>query len=55
MSDTQRPRRGRESLFDALAGNPATVALLGLATIAEARGDAIAADELRARARLIRT
>ena len=54
-SGAQRPRQGRESLFDALAGNPATVALLGLATIAEARGDATAADELRARARLIRT
>jgi len=54
-SDAQRPRQGRESLFDALAGRPATAALLGLATIAEARGDATAADELRARAGLIPT
>jgi len=54
-SDAQRPRQGRESLFDALAGRPAAAALLGLATIAEARGDATAAAELRARAGLIPT
>jgi predicted ATPase/DNA-binding SARP family transcriptional activator len=49
-SQTQRPRQGRESLFLALAGSPATAALLGMAEIAEARGDTAAADELRGRA-----
>lgn len=46
--------QGRESVFDALAGCPVTAALLGLATIAEARGDRTAADELRASAGLTR-
>ena len=40
------------ALFVAIAGSPATGALLGLADLAAARGDAEAADELRARAEL---
>jgi predicted ATPase/DNA-binding SARP family transcriptional activator len=51
-SEEARPRMAREALFVALAGSPGTRALLGLAEIAEARGDADAADELRARAGL---
>ncbi len=51
-SQAQRPRQARESLFLALAGSPATAALLGLADLAEARGDAAAADDLRGRAGL---
>ncbi|HUO69666.1 MAG TPA: BTAD domain-containing putative transcriptional regulator [Solirubrobacteraceae bacterium] len=47
-SQTSRPRQARESLNVALAGNPAAAALLGLAELAEARGDAAAAQELRA-------
>ena len=35
-----------------IAGSPATGALLGLAELAAARGEAEAADELRARAEL---
>jgi predicted ATPase/DNA-binding SARP family transcriptional activator len=49
-SQTQRPHQARESLFLALAGSPATAALLGLADIAEARGDTASADDLRGRA-----
>ena len=45
----QRPHQARESLFLALAGSPATAALLGLAELAEARGDTAAADEFRGR------
>jgi tetratricopeptide (TPR) repeat protein len=51
-SETERRHQARESLFLALAGNPATAALLGLAELAEARGDTVAADEFRGRARL---
>jgi tetratricopeptide (TPR) repeat protein len=51
-SRTPRPRQARESLNIALAGSPATTALLGLADLADARGDAAAAEELRADARL---
>jgi len=51
-SQTQRPHQARESLFLALAGSPATAALLGLADIAEARGDTRSADDLRERADL---
>ena len=47
-----RPHRARESVFALIAGSPATGALLGLADLAAARGDAEAADELRARAEL---
>jgi predicted ATPase len=47
-----RPHRARESLFVVTAGSPGTGALLGLADLAAARGDAEAADELRARAEL---
>ena len=36
-SQIQRPHQARESLFVALAGSPATAALLGLAEIADAR------------------
>ena len=46
-SQLQRPHQARESLFVALAGSPATAALLGLAELAEARGDTAAADEFR--------
>ena len=51
-SRTPRPRQARESLNIALAGSPAAAALLGLAELADTRGDAAAADELRARAGL---
>ena len=51
-SRTPRPRQARESLNIALAGSPATTALLGLAELADARGDAGVAEELRADARL---
>jgi predicted ATPase/DNA-binding SARP family transcriptional activator len=47
-----RPRRARESLFVMLAGSPATAALVGLAEVADARGDDAAAAELRAQAGL---
>jgi hypothetical protein len=47
---TQGPRQAREILFVALADDPATVALLGLAELADARGDIASADELRLRA-----
>ena len=45
----RRAHQARESLFLALAGSPATAALLGLAELAEARGDTAAASELRRR------
>jgi predicted ATPase/DNA-binding SARP family transcriptional activator len=51
-SEEPRQHGAREALFIALVGNPATAALLGLAEIVEARGDAEAANELRARAGL---
>jgi len=54
-SQTQRPHQARESLFVALAGSPATAALLGLADIAEARGDTASANDLRGRADLALT
>jgi hypothetical protein len=38
-STVQRPHQARESLFVALAGNPATAAERGLAEIAEPRPD----------------
>jgi predicted ATPase/DNA-binding SARP family transcriptional activator len=47
-----RPHRARESLFVILAGSPATAALVGLAEVADARGDGAAAAELRAQAGL---
>src|SRR5947209_3478591 len=53
--EAPRARTARESLFLAIAGNPATPALLGLADLAEARGDGAAADELRGRAGLALT
>jgi hypothetical protein len=46
---TQGPRQAREILFVALADDPATAALLGLADLADARGDTASADELRPR------
>ena len=51
----QRPHQARESLFLALAGSPATAALLGLAELAEARGDTAAANEFRGRTGLTLT
>jgi predicted ATPase len=51
-SEEPRKHAAREALFLALVGSPVTAALLGLAEIAEAGGDANAADELRARAGL---
>ena len=51
-SEEPRLHAAREALFMALVGSPATAALLGLAEIAEARGDVAAAGELRARAGL---
>jgi predicted ATPase/DNA-binding SARP family transcriptional activator len=47
-----RPHRGRETLFIALAGDPGSAALLGLAELAGTRGDAAAAADLRRRAGL---
>jgi hypothetical protein len=47
-----RPRQAPESLNIALAGSPAATALLGVAELADARGDPAAAHELRADARL---
>jgi tetratricopeptide (TPR) repeat protein len=54
-SQIERPRRARESLFLALAGSPATAALLGLAELAAARGDNAAADDFRGRAAVVLT
>ena len=51
----QRPREARETLFAALADSPPTAALLGLAELADARGDTASADELRQRAGLTLT
>ncbi len=51
-SEQPRQHWAREALFIALVGSPGTAALLGLAELADARGDADAADELRARAGL---
>ena len=50
-----RSHRARETLFVALARDPATAALMGLADLADARGDALAAGELRQRAGLALT
>jgi len=49
-SPTQQPRQAREIRFVALADSPATAALLGVAELADARGDTASADELRSRA-----
>jgi hypothetical protein len=51
---SREPRRhdAREALFIALVGSLATAALVGLAELADARGDGAAADELRAEAGL---
>jgi hypothetical protein len=54
-SQIERPHQARESLFVALAGSTATSALLGLAELAETRGDSAAADEFRGRAGLALT
>ena len=54
-SQTQRPRQAREILFVALADNPAAAALLGLAELADSRGDTASADELRLRANVALT
>jgi predicted ATPase/DNA-binding SARP family transcriptional activator len=51
-STAPRPHQGRETLFIALAGDPATTALRGLADLADAQGDALAAGDLRRRAGL---
>jgi predicted ATPase/DNA-binding SARP family transcriptional activator len=49
-SETPRPHQARETQFIAVGGSPAAAALLGLAEFADARGEADAANELRARA-----
>lgn len=49
-SEAERPRRAYESWYILLADSPGAAALLGLAELADGRGDAAAADELRARA-----
>ncbi len=49
-SEVERPHQARETQFIALAGSPGSAALLGLAELADTRGDAAAADALRARA-----
>jgi tetratricopeptide (TPR) repeat protein len=54
-SQAHGPRQAREILFAALAESPATAALLGLAELADTRGDTAAADELRERAGLTLT
>ena len=54
-SETPRRHTARESLFVAIAGSPRTPALLGLADLADARGDRRAADDLRGRAGLALT
>ena len=54
-SEEARRYEAREALFMALAGSPATAALLGLAKLAEARGDTASADALRGRAGLALT
>jgi hypothetical protein len=51
-STSPRPHQARETLFIALAGNPATAALGGLAELADARGDEATADGFRRRAGL---
>jgi predicted ATPase/DNA-binding SARP family transcriptional activator len=51
-SEVPRRHEAREALFIALAGSPATRALLGLAELAKANGDSEAAEALRARAGL---
>jgi hypothetical protein len=47
-----RPHTARESLFVVLAKDPATDALLGLAELADVRGDTLTATDLRRRASL---
>jgi predicted ATPase/DNA-binding SARP family transcriptional activator len=54
-SSIPRPHGARETLFIALAGDPAPRALLGLADLAERRGDALGASDLRQRAQLATT
>jgi hypothetical protein len=54
-SDVHRRHEAREALFIALTGSPVTAALLGLAAIADARGDTASADDLRRRAGLALT
>jgi predicted ATPase/DNA-binding SARP family transcriptional activator len=54
-SQTKRLHQARESLFVALAGNPAAVALRGLAELAAARGDTASAEDFRGRAHLALT
>jgi tetratricopeptide (TPR) repeat protein len=49
-SRAKRLHQARESLFVALAGNPATAALRGLAELAEGRGDSASAADFRRRA-----
>ena len=52
-SERDRPHHSRETQFLAIAGSPAEAALLGLAKLADARGDAEAAEALRSRAGLV--
>jgi len=51
-SELPRSRRVRETLFVALVADPPTAALLGLADLADARGDSLSAGDLRRRAAL---
>ncbi|HEX2506485.1 MAG TPA: BTAD domain-containing putative transcriptional regulator [Gaiellaceae bacterium] len=49
-SESDPPHHSRETQFLAIAGSPAEAALLGLARLADARGDAEAAEAFRSRA-----
>jgi tetratricopeptide (TPR) repeat protein len=49
-SERKRARQARETLFLALAGSPGVAALVGLAELADGRGERTLADELRDRA-----
>ena len=51
-SERPRPHQARETQFIAVAGSPGAAALHALAELADARGDAEAAAELRAHAGL---
>jgi predicted ATPase/DNA-binding SARP family transcriptional activator len=52
-SENDRPHHSRETQFLAIAGSPAEAALRGLAGLADASGDAEAAEAFRSRAGLV--